>query len=232
MNSFAHAFRFLNTRDPYFAIGCAIPDWLGAVDRRCRVRKNGATPKLSDANSIVANLAAGIIQHIDDDRWFHGSRAFTELNMKFAVELRDVLQGEPGFRPRFLGHIIIELLLDGYLHETYPGKLELFYQLVENSDPFAIEAAVNSMATKPTDQLKQYVKLFLRERYLFDYIDDDRLMYRINHVLKRVKLKPVDLDVVMDWVPTCRQRVYERALELIEPFGLDATQNQPGHGPG
>ena len=222
VNSFSHAFRFLDNRNPYFAIGCAIPDWLGAVDRRCRVRKKGATPKLNDPDPLVANLAAGIIQHIEDDRWFHGSRAFSELNLVFAVELRELLKDEPGFRPMFLGHIIIELLLDGYLHQSFPGKLDLFYEMVEKSDPAAIEAAVCSMATKPTDKLSQYFPIFLRERYLFDYVDDDRLIYRINHVLRCVKLSAAG-DELSQWVPLCRSRVYERALELLEPLELENT---------
>lgn len=218
VNSFSHAFRFLD-RHPCFSIGCALPDWLGAVDRRCRVRKNGATPKLADPDPAVSNLAAGIIQHIDDDRWFHGCKAFAELNMEFALELRDLLKGEPGFRPSFLGHIIIELLLDGYLHTNFPGRLDTFYEIVKRSDPDAIQRAVCEMATKPTDKLARYFDVFLREKYLFDYVDDERLIYRINYVMKRVKLKTVGSEVV-DWVPSCRRRVYERANELLEPFEL------------
>ena len=183
MNSFSHAFRFLDGH-PYFAIGCALPDWLGAVDRRCRVRKNGAQPKLVDKDPIVSNIAAGIIQHIDDDRWFHADQAFVELNLAFAVELRELLKDEPGFRPGFLGHIIIELILDGYLHQAYPGHLESFYEIVRNSKPAAIQDAVCQMATRPTDKLAPYFEIFLREKYLFDYVDDERLIYRINYVLK------------------------------------------------
>ena len=219
VNSFSHAFRFLD-RHPYFAIGCALPDWLGAVDRRCRVRRNGATPKLVSSDPLVANLAGGIIQHIDDDRWFHGCQAFAELNMVFALELRELLKGEPGFRPSFLGHIIIELLLDGYLHTNFPGRLETFYEIVRKSDPVTIEQAVCEMATKPTDKLARYFDIFLREKYLFDYVDDERLIYRINFVMKRVKLKTVGREVI-DWVPSCRRRVYERANEMLEPFDLE-----------
>ena len=214
VNSFSHAFRFLD-QQPYFAIGCALPDWLGAVDRRCRIRRNGASRQLENSDSLVAQLAGGVIQHIDDDRWFHSLATFTELNLKFAIELRDLLEGEPGFRPSFLGHIIIELILDGYLHESYPGRLELFYKMVEESDPVAVQNAVCLMATKPTEKLVRYFEIFLRERYLFDYTDDERLIYRINFVLKRVKLSPVGRDV-LNWVPSCRRRVYEKAEELLE----------------
>ena len=129
MNSFTHALPFIET-DPYFSIGCAIPDWLGAVDRRCRVRKTGASKFTEHEDPLVRGLAQGIIQHIEDDRWFHSTTAFAELSMNFAVELRELMKEEPGFRPGFLGHIIIELLLDGYLHQRNPGKMDQFYQIV------------------------------------------------------------------------------------------------------
>ena len=217
MNSFAHALPFLN-HDQYFSIGCAIPDWLGAVDRRCRVRRNGAEKFLLDEDSLVANLAGGIVQHIDDDRWFHQGERFTKLSMEFSVELRELLVEDPGFRPGFVGHVIIELLLDGFLHKCNPGKLDHFYGLVENSDPEKIQAAVNQMATRPTDKLASYFPIFLREKYLYDYLDDERLLMRMNFVLKRVKLNPMGKEV-LNWIPNARKRVDESAAELLSGFG-------------
>lgn len=216
MNSFAHALPFLE-RNPYFAIGCALPDWLGAVDRRCRVRKNGASPFLENDDSLKRNLAGGVIQHIEDDRWFHQGERFTELSMEFAVELRELLVDDPGFRPGFLGHIIIELLLDGYLHENNEGKLEQFYSMVASADSAAIQDAVNEMATRSTSKLMDYFPIFLKVRYLFDYVDDELLTMRTNHVLKRVKLNSVS-DNFVNWIPSARKRVYESADDLLFKF--------------
>ena len=223
MNSFCHALPFLN-KGIYFPIGCALPDWLGAVDRRCRVRKNGASKYLDSSDPVLSELAGGIIQHIDDDRWFHSTDRFSELSMQFAVELRELLTDEPGFRPGFLGHIIIELILDGFLHINNPGKLDQFYEMVANCDPPAIQTAVNRMATRPTDLLERYFAIFLRERYLYDYEDDARLMYRVNHVLKRVKLNPVG-DEIMPWVATARVKVYESAPDLLESYPAELLKS-------
>lgn len=223
MNSFSHALPFLDRNDQ-FAIGCALPDWLGAVDRRCRVRKNGAEKQIDHADPLVASIAGGIIQHIDDDRWFHGGAKFTELSMTFAVELREVLIGEAGFRPGFLGHIIIELILDAYLHENYPGTLDRFYEMVRAADPNTIQDAVNLLATRPTTKLADYFAVFNREKYLYDYNDDKRLMYRVNYVLRRVKLKPVD-DRVVDWVPSARKRVYESVDDLLFDYPMKVVSN-------
>ncbi len=216
MNSFAHALPFL-TRDAFYCIGCAIPDWLGAVDRRCRVRKNGAADFLDSDDVQTRSLAAGIIQHIDDDRWFHQGEAFVSLSIEFSVELRELLVDDPGFRPGFMGHIIIELLLDAFLHENNPGKLDEFYRIVGTVDPISVENRVNAMATRPTEKLKDYFSVFLKVRYLFDYNDDRLLLDRTNNVLRRVKLKPVP-DSLMEWVPGARERVYDSAAKLLSEF--------------
>ena len=201
-------------------IGCAVPDWLGAIDRRCRVRQRAAIPLITDDDPLVADLAGGISRHIDDDRGFHSGSKFMELTMVFALELRQILTDEPGFRPGFLGHIMIELLLDGFLHESFPDKLDQVYDFVTDGDPIAVQNVVNRMAAQPTDKLEPFFPIFLRERYLYDYIVDERLMYRVNHVLRRVKLTPTG-DQILGWIPSARQRVYAAAPELLTSFALE-----------
>lgn len=230
MNSFAHALPFLDRDgDPeaLYAIGCALPDWLGEADRGCRIRKKGASRFLEDSGSPISRLAAGVIRHIDDDRWFHAGTRFSELTLAFSVELRDLLVDDPGFRPGFLGHILIELLLDAHLSELYPEKLDRLYDRVGEVDARAIQNAVNRMATRPTEKLVNYFTLFIRERYLYDYVDDKRLIYRSNRVLQRVKLKPIT-DELDDWLPSARQRVYASAGELLEHYAMDMSSERNG----
>ena len=133
------------------------------------------------------------------------------------MELKDKLVGEAGFRPGFLGHIIVELLLDSFLHETNPGKLDQFYALISDCDPSEIQKAVNKMASRPTEKLEGFFTIFVNERYLFDYVDDDRLMYRINQVLRRVRLRPVS-NIITDWVRSARSRVYDLAPDLLGDY--------------
>ena len=87
MNYFAHAYPFLD--DPYFAAGTAIPDWLTVVDRGVRVRPRHAREFFGDADPRVAALARGIVQHIDDDARFHGSRAFVQTALELAALARE-----------------------------------------------------------------------------------------------------------------------------------------------
>src|SRR5262245_45831404 len=83
MNYFAHGRALIN--DPYFLAGTAVPDWLGVVDRRVRVRSALAEPHLASDDPRLARVAAGIVQHCRDDAWFHATRAFTELSLALTV---------------------------------------------------------------------------------------------------------------------------------------------------
>ena len=186
MNFFTHGRHFLDR--PYFLAGTAIPDWLSVVDRKVRARTKYAKPFLDDPNPDVAELAGGIIQHHIDDRWFHSSQAFTTLNLEFTVRIRDWQTDDIGMRPMFLGHILVELLLDDYLIQQDPSKLDQYYASVAKVDPKLIAATITRMTGKPVDLLPVLLPRFLHERFLYDYADDAKLTMRLNQVMKRVKL--------------------------------------------
>ena len=49
-----------------------------------------------------------------------------------------------------------------------------------------------------------------------DYVDDQRVRYRINRVLKSVKLEELP-ESLLNWLPNARQRVYELAPVMLTP---------------
>lgn len=212
MNYFAHGRRY--TDDPYFLAGTAVPDWLSVVDRKVRARRRNAVRFVEDDDPRVAALARGVVQHHHDDQWFHQTRAFAELNLEFTVAIRDRLGTEAGFRPSFLGHILVEILLDAVLIEAEPARLDAYYAAMNRLDPQLVGAAVNRMATRTTPLLAALVPRFSAERFLYDYRDDAKLLWRLNHVMRRVKLPqlPVSLG---EYFPEARRRVAERQSELL-----------------
>jgi len=217
MNCFSHAISHLH--DPYFAVGCCLPDWLSACDRKCRAREKFAIKFIDHQDSIIATTARGVVQHHRDDDWFHRSPIFNKLILDFAVELRAVFGNERSMRPSLVGHIAVELFLDAYLHAEYPGRLEEYYSLVDSVDAVQIQSAINLFATRPTDKLVEEIARFRKARYLFDYATDSGVAYRINRVLQRVKLDQLD-DRFVDWMPNARDRVNENAKELLSQIPL------------
>ncbi|MEQ8790738.1 MAG: hypothetical protein RIC55_30855 [Pirellulaceae bacterium] len=212
MNYFAHGRHYTN--DPYFLAGTAVPDWLSVVDRKVRARRKNAARFVEDEDPRVAALARGVVQHHHDDDWFHQTRAFVELNLEFTVAIRDRLGADAGFRPSFLGHILVEILLDAVLIEEQPERLDAYYAAMRQLDPQLVGEAVNQMATQTTPLLAALLPRFSAERFLYDYADDGKLLWRLNHVMRRVKLPQLPASLG-EYFPEARRRVGERRPELL-----------------
>lgn len=212
MNYLAHGWRF--TANPYFLAGTAAPDWLSVINRKVRLRSRTAAEHVDAADPMLASIARGIVQHHVDDGWFHATPAFNELSLAFAVEVRDALPGDEGFRPSFLGHILVELLLDRVLTEDQPRRLDAYYAALAALDPAATELAISRLATQPVDRIAQLIPRFLEERFLYDYLDDAKLLTRLNHVMRRVNLPQLPPSLV-DLFPRMKSRVAERQHDLL-----------------
>ena len=217
MNCFTHGLPFLDK--PVFMVGCCVPDWLSAADRKCRAREKLAAKFVDHEDAFVATLAQGIMQHHHDDHWFHQTRAFAELTLELTVDVKEVLDGDAGHRPSLLGHIVIELLLDAYLHQQNPGKLKVYFQQVASVDAKQLQDAVSLIATRPTEKLVGYHEAYIKSKFLFDYADDRLLLSRLNGVMRRVKLPELD-ERLIDWITQTRQKVYDRATDLLPQYSV------------
>lgn len=194
MNYFAHGRWMLD--EPYRLAGVATPDWLSILDRKVRARSKYAAPFLSDPDPRIAQVAKGVTQHHHDDRWFHQTEAFARLNLEFTVQLKERIVDDEGFRPRFLGHILIELLLDAILIEESPEQLDQYYESMRSLDYAFVEGAVSRMTNRPAANLRLLIPRFCDEAFLYDYVDDEKLFRRLNQVMKRVKLEPLPRSVI------------------------------------
>ena len=212
MNYFAHGRHFVD--DPYFLAGTAVPDWVRVSDRGVRVRQVQAEPFVHSSDERLGRVAAGIVQHCRDDAWFHGSRAFAELSLALCGMLQSRLPADGGFRPHFLGHILVEILLDAALIAEEPERIAAYYRAIDRLDAPVVERAVNRMSRRPARRLGQLIPLFSRERFLFDYADDEKLLFRLNQVMRRVRLPLLPAELV-DWFEAPRAMVAERKAELL-----------------
>jgi len=214
MNYFAHGRNFVD--DPYFLAGTAVPDWLSVVDRKIKARSKHARALVDDADPLLSAVARGVVQHHADDDWFHRSRAFTELSLDMTVVVRDALAGETGMRPHFLGHILVELLLDAALIEEAPQRLDAYYAAIESLDPRQTSDVINRLTTRPSGDLSAWIVRFSAERFLYDYTEDAKLLIRLNQVMRRVRLPQLP-DTLAEQFPEARRRVKARRDELLTP---------------
>ena len=212
MNYLAHGWRF--TSEPYFLAGTSAPDWLSVIDRKMRLRSRRAVEFLEHDDPQLRRFAGGVVQHIADDDWFHQTAAFAELSWHFTVEVRNRLPPDDGFRPSFVGHILVELLLDSALAEEEPRRLDDYYAALAQLDPVATQAAINTLATRTSDRVALLIPRFLSERFLYDYLDDGKLLTRLNHVMRRVGL-PLLPEELLEFLPAARAAVRKRRDDLL-----------------
>lgn len=212
MNYFAHGWRFVD--QPYVLAGTALPDWLSVIDRSIRLRPRLVEPHLTAADPLIAAVAAGVQSHHDDDAWFHATPAFFELSTALTASVRAVAPDDRGFRASFLGHVLVELLLDAELIAAAPQRLDSYYQSLAAIDAERVCQAVERMTGRRPERLPEFIRAFLRERFLSDYADDAKLVVRLDQVMRRVGLPPLPPDL-LTIVPAARRAVATRARELM-----------------
>lgn len=215
LNYFAHAHPHLDASpvDAYYLAGLAIPDWLGVIARRTKCRTKHAEPYFEDADLRIASLAQGVARHHADDLWFHETRAFTELSLRFSHRIKQLLGDEKNMRPWFLGHILVELLLDAKLIAETPERLDHYYQTMSTLDGELVAQSLEQMTGKSIPRVAEFIEKYIAIRFLADYADDERLRYRLNQVMQRVGLAqlPPEFEQLL---PECRNAISTADFEL------------------
>lgn len=214
MNYFSHAIRFLDR--PVFAVSTGLPDMLSVADRKVRLRSRRMEPFRETASPFDAEVAAGALQHLEDDAWFHKTRGFLETSAELTRLFRDAIGVGDGMRCSFLGHIVTELQLDGVLVERYPSMLDQYYDLMGSVDAVAIQDCVNRMAAKQTERLAILIPKFHQEQFLRDYVEPSRLRFRLNQVMLRVRLEQLP-DAMEEALAESWRIVESRAEALLPP---------------
>lgn len=215
MNCFCHALPHLDS--PWRSAGACLPDWLGVIDRRVRIRSHHAREWTGTGREELRELAEGVIQHHADDQWFHGTAAFQTMNIALSLELR----GRWGIRNSMLthlaAHILIEMLIDDWLARIFPGSLERYYLQLQQLPAGQLEALTVEMAGKPIAGMAAGFERFVSSRFLFDYAEDAGVLYRLNRVLERVRLPGLPGDL-LQWLPEVRGRVRKELPELLAGY--------------
>lgn len=212
MNYLAHGRRFID--DPYYLAGTAAPDWLSVIDRKMRLRSKSVGLHVADADPIRAAFARGVLQHHADDDWFHQQPAFVELSLQFTIRIRDLLASDDGFRPSFVGHILVELLMDACLDQDDPQLLPRYYAALTALDSALLQEHINALATRQSPHIVSFLPRFCAENFLADYKDDGRLLFRLNQVMRRAKLSALP-ESFLTLLPAARRDVRDRLDELL-----------------
>lgn len=195
--------------------GTLVPDWLSVVDRKMRARKRLVEPVVDATDDDdIRQLGKGILQHHHDDDVFHRCEKFMQLEGQIGKEFRQYMPDRFDHRPGFLGHIVVELMLDAVIAANDSDILDQFYATVGLVNAEFVQSAVNAMATRQTDKLAPLIVRFREEKFLYDYVDDSGMFLRLNQVLARVKLPPMS-EECKQVLPFARELMHVHGQELL-----------------
>ena len=149
-----------------------MPDWLNVVDRRgARAQQAcGAARRLTTIRCWPASRPASCSIMPTTPGSTRPGRS-PSCRSTCARRLRDALPDDEGFRPHFLGHILVEILLDAALIDADPAELEPITRRWSESTADAVETAVEPHRAAPgaAAWLGSF-RCFRRERFLWDYL--------------------------------------------------------------
>ncbi len=154
------------------------------------------------------------MQHHADDGWFHESAEFNRLSLEFAKQLRQAFGEATSMRPWFLGHILVELLLDAELIARQPSHLNKYYEQISLVDAEWIATTVERLCGRSVGRLAEFIPKYFEMRFLADYGNDDSLTLRLNQVMRRVGLPELP-DSFMSVLPSAREQIATSADLLI-----------------
>ena len=221
MNYLAHALDCLD--DPYQVAGRAVPDWLCLSRPRLRCRSRHAQPHLGSPCPVTRAVAHGVMRHHADDDWFHHTPAFGDVSLELARRVRQATGDADGMRPGFVGHVMLEMLLDATIVADEPQLVDRYYAALAAVDPRQVARTVSLIIAGDAVQLEHIVTRFVELEFLYDYAHDELLLYRLNQVMRRVRLPELAPNFV-DILPHARLLVAEARAALLRNPSRRATE--------
>lgn len=212
MNYFAHGFPFVD--QPYFLAGTALPDWLGVADRRIRLPPNKLIGRVDDEGSDFSQIVHGVLRHHEDDACFHVNPAFSRLCADFRARIQHLGAPLDDHVSGLVAHILVELLLDAALIEDDPSLLDRYYRAVGDVDPARVAMVVQRVSGREASRLVRFIEIFREEEFLRDYLDDERLRYRLGQIVSRIggACLPAELSGLL---PRMRRQVKSERRTLL-----------------
>lgn len=123
--------------------------------------------------------------HLETDRRFHSSRFFRQHSSTLRKEIAAIITRGP-FRPFFLAHIALELLLDNLLLNDTKVNADLLYRRLSECDPGEIVRFLEITRADNAASFINWYDHFLQTPYLYDYADIEKLSYILDRIGQRV----------------------------------------------
>ena len=191
MNLVAHYYLDRDRVNSYFVVGAATPDLLSIYNSSLRIKARHLKKMSEDqAGRITPPFLSGLYRHFFADGVFHLSPTFNAETKQISNMLVDYFPDLNVQRKFFIGHILLELLIDKILIDKNPGILESYYGHFESLQPFRDLRKASQLAVgHDLPNYEAYMHKFMRRKYLYHYADFEHIAWVLRRILRRVSIR-------------------------------------------
>lgn len=207
-------------------MGNLLPDWLSASGAG-RLRER-TTATVAATDSITADLLTGVRLHLATDARFHSHPFFKELTATATRLLREAPFSTLPPRLFFLGHVAVELSLDGRTLTRQPYLADDLYANIDICGIENIARTTRMLLDLPEPAevtLTQYLHGFRNARYLTEYLRPEGQAEALHRVSRRAGLTgfpdPADRTVLTETLTFLSPLLADREEELLMPPALN-----------
>lgn len=190
MNLLSHFYLDRNRVNSHFIVGAATPDLLSIYNSS--VRAKAVHLKRMDqetAGRINPAFLEGLKRHFTADAIFHSSPLFHEHTHRISELLKERFPNTDVPRKFFIGHILLELILDKVLIDLHPGLLDSYYGHFQALQPFRVIRTSTELAVgAKLPNYETYLTKFLRKKFLYHYAGYDHIAFVLRRILRRVRI--------------------------------------------
>lgn len=182
MNFLSHYY-FDRNANSYQVLGAVLPDLLKHASN-ARIHPGRIQDQLRGTNALESILQ-GWNNHLEVDRIFHNSGFFSYHTGILKAKIKPLVE-HMQFRPSFMAHITLELLLDYLLlqnNKVHPGK---FYEHLEDTNTSQLTTFLTICGFDHQESFFKFYSSFKSSRYLFSYQQIENISYAINRICMRV----------------------------------------------
>jgi hypothetical protein len=163
-------------------------------------------------------IHAGCMAHYAADKKFHSSDFFEHYCEAFKSHLK-VAPFSDGFQRRwFLAHILFEMMIDRLLVKHIVGLCRTYYSGLDEIEPSILGEFLELNQAKNPDELLRNFNHFRNAKYIFQYIDNNTLVYSLSRVLQYAGVGLMSLDdklVLHQCIIDLEESIFKNALQVI-----------------
>lgn len=208
---------------PYFALGVALPDLWSRYSRERRIHWR-TVQRFQPPDEWRFDLRAGLLNHIQADKYFHASPSFLRWQHELKAEHREREDIHSAVLD-LVTHVALELALDHHLIGQEPSIAAHYYDVLGECDVARVEAQLQPMVRAESTGVGDVVRGFIERRFLSQFGDVEALVGVLELILS---LPRVDASAPHDIAATVMRRAVQIAnpaaiwREMPRPTGIDA----------